>query len=109
LKLIFLGLFALSSFAEDQNSLYCDIFGSVYIVDDPMLADFIVYEEASETFADIIIYEQTNRLYADGRGMWYFEESMDLATHKVYFTDREKEAQFTVYFTRFESFAGCNP
>lgn len=87
---------------------YCGIFGSVYEVTDPARADVIVYEELSETFADLIVYEETNRLYADRKGKWFFEKEPNFARYKVYFTDRESEADIRVFFTEFESFAGCN-
>ena len=87
---------------------YCEVFGSVHEVKDPWEADYIVYATSSEVSADIIVFEQQNKFYADKPGMWFFEENREFSTFKVYFTDREREAQFTVYFTRFESFAGCN-
>ena len=87
---------------------YCRLFGSFFEVDDPMEADYMVYLEASETFADLIVYEQSNRLYADKEGMWYFEKKSNNARYRVFFTDKKKEAHFSVYLTRFESFAGCN-
>lgn len=86
---------------------HCDVYGRIYEVDDPMQAQFIVYE-GTEAFADLVVYEQRNRLYADKPGMWYFEEKKENARYRVYFTDKESEADFVVYFTRFESFAGCN-
>ncbi len=91
-----------------QNNPYCRIFGSVYEVDEPYKADFLVYLSASETSSDIIVFEQQNRLYADKMGMWFFEEQEEFATHKIYFTERERDADFSIYLTRFESFAGCN-
>jgi hypothetical protein len=90
-----------------QNQ-YCEVYGRVYEVDDPMQAQFIVYEAGSETFADLVVYEQKNRLYVDKPGMWYFEEKRENARYRIYFTDKESEADFVVFFTRFESFAGCN-
>lgn len=90
------------------QTMYCDIQGSMYVVDKPHLADFIVYEEGSETFSDLIVFEQKNRLYANKKGMWHFEKEQSFARYKIFFTDRPREADFKVYFTKFESFAGCN-
>ncbi len=102
-------LFVLLSFCSPEaKNPYCEIFGSIHEVEDPHKADYIVYEDYSETSADIIVFEQTNKFYADKPGMWYFEEDENFATYKIFFTDREREAHFSVFFTRFESFAGCN-
>ncbi|MFT4736586.1 MAG: hypothetical protein ACI8QD_002324 [Cyclobacteriaceae bacterium] len=87
---------------------YCEIYGSFYEVEDILEADLVVYLEGAETFADIIVYEQKNRLYADKPGMWYFESDAVNARRKVFFTDRKREAHFSIYLSRFESFAGCN-
>jgi hypothetical protein len=93
----------------DVPSPYCKVYGSIYEVSEPKLADFIVYEELSESFADIIVYEQPNRLYANKPGMWFFEKNKDFAKFRVYFTQYKDEAQFSAFFTKFESYAGCNP
>lgn len=95
-------------YPTEQTNPYCKVFGSFYEVEEPYLADYIVYEEGSEGSADVIVFEQKNRLFADKPGMWSFESKKEFATHTVFFTDREREAHFSVYFTRFESFAGCN-
>jgi hypothetical protein len=87
---------------------YCQIYGNMHEVEFPEQADFFVYEETSEAFSDILIYEQENRLYADKPGMWYWEEEADFADYRVYFVEDQDQAHFTVYFTNFESFAGCN-
>ncbi len=87
---------------------YCDVFGSIYEVSDVMEADLIVYESSTEASADLIVFEQNNKLFADEEGMWFFEDNPDFVRYKIYFTDSEREAHFSVYFTRFESFAGCN-
>ena len=36
-----------------------------------------------------------------------FENNEDFAHFKIYFTPKKSEADFAVYFTEFESFAGC--
>ena len=93
-------------FAPNQGFI-CQVYGSVYEVDEAYLADLIVYEELSEVTADIVVYEQQNRLYADKPGMWYFEDKEDFAHFKIYFTPKKSEADFVVFFTEFESFSGC--
>jgi hypothetical protein len=90
-----------------EQTPYCAVFGSIYEVEEAYLADYIVYEELSEASAEVVVFEQSNRLYADRSGMWYFVAEKDFAQHKVFFTDKKNQAHFSVYFTKFESFAGC--
>ncbi|MEQ9301644.1 MAG: DUF6150 family protein [Cyclobacteriaceae bacterium] len=92
---------------EIDQPNYCNIYGIIYETDDPYEADFKVYEEGSEAFARIIIFEEENRLYATKPGHWSFVENRDLADFIVYFTEESRDAEFSVYFTSFESFAGC--
>ena len=91
-----------------NQSLICQAYGSVYEVNEPYLADLIIFEELSEVTADLLVYEQQNRLYANKPGMWYFEDKKDFARFYIYFTPNKSEADFIVYFTEFESFAGCS-
>ncbi len=89
------------------QSNFCQVYGSVYEVEYPEQADFLVYEADSEAFADILIFEEDNRLMADREGKWYFTDNPHFADYTVYFVDRKGMADFTVYFTNFESMAGC--
>ena len=91
-----------------QTNPYCDVFGIMYEVYNKREADFIVYEESSETFADVLVYDQDNQLYADRPGHWHFITNRNQARYRLYFTDKQDEAHFSVFFTEFESFAGCN-
>ena len=87
---------------------YCDIYGVMYEVDDRRKADFIVYEETTESFADVIVFDQDNKLYANAPGHWHFVNKPEFARYRLYFTKNRDAAHFTVFFTEFESFAGCN-
>ena len=98
---------AIHLFYAPNQSLICQVYGSVYEVNEPYLADLIIFEELSEVTADLLVYEQQNRLYANKPGMWYFEDKKDFARFKIFFTTNKSEADFIVYFTEFESFAGC--
>lgn len=86
----------------------CEIYGVAYIEENPSRAHFRVYEESSEAFADIIVFEEQNRLYADKVGIWSFTDKRDFADFYVYFEESKGRSDFSVYFTDFESFAGCN-
>ncbi|MEQ6121316.1 DUF6150 family protein [Reichenbachiella sp. MALMAid0571] len=86
----------------------CKIFGVVYVEKNPRYAHFKVYEESSEAFADILIFEEENRLYADKQGLWSFTDKKEFADFYIYWEKQKGLADFSVYFTDFESFAGCN-
>ncbi|MEO9805320.1 MAG: DUF6150 family protein [Reichenbachiella sp.] len=86
----------------------CEIYGKVYIEPNPRYAHFKVYEDESEAFADIIIFEEENSLYADQVGHWSFVDDRDFADVYIYFEKDRSLADFSVYYTDYESFAGCN-
>ncbi len=91
-----------------ERNRYCNLYGVVYIEESPGLADFRVYEEETEAFSTLLVYEEDNRLYADREGIWCFTDDRNLADFTVYFSERRKGTQFSVYFIDTESFAGCN-
>ena len=86
---------------------YCELKGSVFVVDDPRQANYKVYEEDSEAFADMLVFETDNSLYADEPGVWYFVNNIGFADFTVYFVNSKDKADFSVYYTSFESMAGC--
>ena len=87
---------------------YCKLRGSVYIEEFPAYADVLVFEESSEAFADMLIYESDNALFADKPGIWHFVDQKAFADFTIGFVDRKQHADISIYFTSFESFAGCN-
>ena len=91
-----------------QVDFHCEVYGVMHEVEDASQADYIVYEESSESFADLIIYDHDNRLYADKPGIWHFVKSPRRARYRLFFTNNKDKAHFSVYFTDYESFAGCN-
>lgn len=99
--------FALLS-SPHQSIDVCQIFGSVYIEDDPQYADFLVYEEDSEAFADILVFEVDDRLWANKPGLWHFTETKGFQDFSIYFVESRGKADFSVYFINSEFFAGCN-
>ncbi|WP_422361107.1 DUF6150 family protein [Reichenbachiella sp.] len=86
----------------------CEIYGKVYIETNPRFAHFRVYEDESEAFADIIVFEEENSLFADEVGHWSFVEDRDFADVYIYFEKDRNMADFSVYYTEYASFAGCN-
>ncbi len=98
-----------SSFSGNRIiQTYCELHGTVYIAEYPGQADFLVYEEDSEAFADMLIYETDNALFADRNGIWFFTDKQAFADFSIHFVESKNNADFTIYFTAFESFAGCN-
>ncbi|MFY0651274.1 MAG: hypothetical protein JXQ96_04540 [Cyclobacteriaceae bacterium] len=86
----------------------CKLFGIVYVEKNPNYAHFRVFEEETEAFADVHVFEEDNRLYADKKGIWYFTDKKEFADFYIYWEPQRGLADFTVYFTEYESFAGCN-
>ncbi|MCU0450261.1 MAG: DUF6150 family protein [Bernardetiaceae bacterium] len=87
----------------------CDVFGVIHISKDPYLAQFRVFVETEADYrADVIVFKENNQLYADRQGIWFVTDKRGFATYTVaYVTDRS-QADFIVYFTEKENFAGCN-
>lgn len=100
-------MLVLGTYVHDQPDP-CDIYGKIYIESNPRYAHFRVYEDDSEAFADIIIFEEENTLYADRVGHWSFVDDRDFADVYIYLDNDRNRADFSVYYTDYESFAGCN-
>lgn len=86
----------------------CRIYGRVFIEENPRYAHYKVYEDDSEAFSDIIIFEEENALYADEVGHWTFVEKREFADVYIYFEENRNLADFSVFYTEYASFAGCN-
>ncbi len=87
---------------------YCNLYGSVYIVNQQQLGNYKVFIEDSEAFADMLVYKTDNSLYADKAGVWYFVKNRDFADFTIYLVDSKEKADFSIYYTDFESMAGCS-
>ena len=87
---------------------YCRIFGSVYVEKNPRYADYHVFIEESEAFSDIIVFKADNRLFADRQGLWHFTDKKAFADFTIYYEKDRGLAEFSVFYTETESFAGCN-
>ncbi|MCV9388417.1 DUF6150 family protein [Reichenbachiella ulvae] len=106
---IFCFILLLLPFAEDSQHDPCDIYGKVYYeTRDPNRAHFRVYIEDSESFADVIVYEEQNQLYADRPGHWATVDKPGFADVFIYIEKNRNMADFSIYYTETESFAGCN-
>jgi len=102
---LILMLWALKS--EAQSKYYCELYGSVFIEENPAKADYIVYVEDSEAFADILVFEEENEFFADKKGIWFFIENKGFAKFSVSFTNDKSKASFTIFYIESPAFAGC--
>ncbi len=98
----------LGSASKSEQFDPCKVFGVIYIEDNPRYAHFRVYEEESEAFSDVIIFEESSRLYADSQGKWFFTDTREFADFFIYFEEERGLADFSVFYTGYESFSGCN-
>lgn len=86
----------------------CEVFGKIYLEQNPGRADYRVFVEDSEAFADVLVFMQDSDLYADRPGQWFFVENRSFANVYVNFVKDRNLADFTIAYTDVESFAGCN-
>jgi hypothetical protein len=82
------------------------MWGSVYVSDRSLYADFDVYVSDRSLYADLSVYPADRSLYADSCGRWWFTDGSAYADFTVYFTDRSLYADFDVYFTDRALYAG---
>ena len=106
--LLLTGTLILFSGNTFQQKNYCNIYGSVYIVDNPKEADYRVYIEDSEGSADVWVYDIEDKLFADRPGLWYFTNQKAFSDFTIYLEKDKYLADFSIYYTDTESFAGCN-
>jgi hypothetical protein len=70
-------------------------------------ATYRVYLEKSEAFADLPVFKAQNLLYADRSGIWFFTETRAQATFTIAYVKERGQADFSIFFTDNEAFAGC--
>ncbi len=58
------------SVAYGQGFDVCQLYGVVYVTENPNEANFRVFLEDSEAFADLVVFQEDNRLMADETGSW---------------------------------------
>jgi hypothetical protein len=87
----------------------CDVFGQIYVEKDPYLATFRVFVEKNNEFnAHVVVFEETNPLFADKPGFWYFTNKRGFANYSIAYVQDRNIADFVIYFTDRELYAGCN-
>ncbi len=108
MKIAFTILFiflSVSAFAQRFGA--CQVYGKIYVVTQKSLADARIFIEDSEGLADVVVYQQSNKFYADKSGQWFFTIDKREANFWVYFEPVKGHADFSIYYTDTESFAGC--
>ena len=85
----------------------CQLYGVVYITENPNEANFKVFVEDSEAFADLVVFKEENRLMADEPGIWYITDTPAFANFSVFIERRRGLADFAIFYTDILSFAGC--
>ncbi|MFQ3576706.1 MAG: DUF6150 family protein [Cytophagales bacterium] len=90
-----------------RNLNMCDIYGGIFVTNDPSKAQIHVYVEESEAFCDLPVFSSPSILYADRSGLWYFTENLAQAKYIVYFQKKRNLANFSIAIIESESFAGC--
>ncbi|QNF35732.1 hypothetical protein HUW51_04510 [Adhaeribacter swui] len=93
-----------------RNPEFCNIYGSVFLTSDPKykrLARYTVYLEPEEAFANLVVFKEENKLFADNPGLWYPASGYDFADHVLFLTTNRAFADFSIYYTKSRSFAGC--
>jgi len=91
-----------------QGFEVCQLYGVVYVTENPNEANFRVFIEDSEAFADLVVFQEDNRLMADEPGIWYMSDTPAFANFAIYFERSNGLADFTIFYTDIHSFAGCN-
>jgi hypothetical protein len=87
----------------------CDVFGQIYVEKDPYLATFRVFVEKNNEFnAHVVVFQETNPLFADKPGFWYFTDKCGFANYSIAYVQDRNVADFVIYFTDRELYAGCN-
>jgi hypothetical protein len=85
----------------------CQLQGIVFVEDVESFAKYKVFVEDVETFAELRVYKETMRSFADKPGRWYFTDNRAMADFTVAFVPIQSFAHFSIYYTEFQSLAGC--
>lgn len=112
-KLVYISLlFILGSWISPAPSSisinHCQVYGSIFITSTIGNADVVVYLEEEESFSDLVVFKEDSPSLSTELGHWFITKEPQFAKYRVFITENQSEADFTIYFTDVESFAGCN-
>lgn len=85
----------------------CSLQGAVYVEEVESFAKYKVYVEDVESFADLRVFKEGVRSFADRPGRWHFTDNRAFADFTVAFVSVKSFAHFSIYYTEFQSLAGC--
>ena len=98
-------LVSIPSYCQSEDA--CDVFGSVFFVNNQYRADYIVYEEKERGVANISVYKEKAKLMADEPGVRYMSKSENFAKYRLFVTNDSRLADFTIEYIEERAFAGC--
>lgn len=85
----------------------CDLYGAVYVEETPGFARYKVFVEDVEAFSNLLVFEESSFAFASKPGHWYFTKNRTEANFTIGFTDTKAFADFSIFYTSFQSLAGC--
>ena len=93
--------------ASGQVNGRCEVFGQIFLTENPQRSNYSIFITDSEAFADVVVFEEENALMADRAGIWHFTSNEGLADFILYVVKEESDADFSVFYTDVPDFAGC--
>ncbi|HEX2901339.1 MAG TPA: DUF6150 family protein [Bacteroidia bacterium] len=85
----------------------CQLQGAVFVEEVEAFATYRVYLEDVENFADLRVFKESVRGFADKPGRWHFTDTKAFADFTVAFVNVRARADFSIYYTEFQSLSGC--
>jgi Family of unknown function (DUF6150) len=85
----------------------CSLHGIVYVEEVESFAKYKVFVEDAEAFADLRVCKEPVLAFADKPGRWHFTDNRAFADFTVAFVTVKSFANFSIYYTEFQSLAGC--
>lgn len=104
---ILLYLLPLMGSAPSSGKDVCQLYGSVKVTKNILLADYTVYLSKEQLFADLCVYSTSSHIFADKTGVWHFTEQPGEADFTVFFTNNKVAADFSISYVSNNIFAGC--
>lgn len=85
----------------------CQLSGSVFVEEVESFAKYRIYLEDTENFSDLRVYKEELAGFANKPGHWHFTKVREFADFTVAFVPVRAAADFSIYYTEFQSLAGC--
>lgn len=85
----------------------CQLSGAVFVEEVESFAKYRVFVEDVEHFSDLRVYKEDLAGFASKPGHWHFTSVREFADFTVAFVPLRSSADFSIYYTEFQSLAGC--